>query len=44
MLGLQVPADGGSERDVVHRLNEEYKACRVLKIAEQWRIGMNMKE
>ena len=25
-LGSQVPADGGSERDVVHRMNEEYRA------------------
>ena len=25
-LGSQVAADGGCERDVVHRMNEEYRA------------------
>ena len=25
-LGLRVAADGGCERDVVHRMNEEYRA------------------
>ena len=25
-LGLQVAADGGCKRDVVHRMNEEYRA------------------
>ena len=26
-LGSQVAADGGCERDVVHRMNEGYRAC-----------------
>ena len=30
-LGSQVAADGGCERDVVHRMNEGYKAWRTLK-------------
>ena len=30
-LGLQVAADGGYERDVVHRMNEGYRARGVLK-------------
>ena len=30
-LGLQVLADGGCERDVVHRMNEGYRAWGALK-------------
>ena len=30
-LGSQVAADGGSERDVVHRMNEGYRAWGALK-------------
>ena len=30
-LGSQVAADGGCERDVVHRLNEGYRAWGALK-------------
>ena len=30
-LGSQVAADGGCERDVVHRMNEGYRARRALK-------------
>ena len=30
-LGSQVAVDGGCERDVVHRMNEGYKACGALK-------------
>ena len=30
-LGSQVAADRGCERDVVHRMNEEYRAWRELK-------------
>ena len=30
-LGSQVAADGGCERDVVHRMNERYRACGALK-------------
>ena len=30
-LGSKVAADGGCERDVVHRLNEGYRAWGMLK-------------
>ena len=30
-LGLQVAADGGCERDVVHRMNKWYRGCGALK-------------
>ena len=30
-VGLQVAADGGCEKDVVHRMNEGYRAWRALK-------------
>ena len=30
-LGSQVEADGGCERDVIHRMNERYRAWRALK-------------
>ena len=30
-LGSQVAADGGCERDVVHRMNEGYRAWGALK-------------
>ena len=30
-MGSQVAAEGGCERYVVHRMNEEYRACRALK-------------
>ena len=30
-LGSQVAADGGCERDVVHRMNEEHRAWGALK-------------
>ena len=30
-LGSQVAADGGCERDVVHRMNEGYRVCGALK-------------
>ena len=30
-LGSQVAADGGCERDVAHRMNEEYRAWEALK-------------
>ena len=41
-LGLQVAADGGCERDVVHRMNEGYRAWgaqdteKCLKQIEDW--------
>ena len=31
-LVSQVAADGGCERDVLHRMNEEYRAWRALKV------------
>ena len=34
-LGSQVAADGGNERDVVHRMNEGYRAWGALKCPEQ---------
>ena len=34
-LGSQVAADGGCERDVVHRMNEGYRGWRALKCPEQ---------
>ena len=34
-LGSQVAADGGYERDVVHRMNEGYRAWGALKCPEQ---------
>ena len=34
-LGSQVAADGGCERDVVHRMNEGYRAWGALKCPEQ---------
>ena len=30
-LGSQVAADAGCKRDVVHRMNEEYRAWGILK-------------
>ena len=30
-LGSQMAVDGGCERNVVHRMNERYKACGMLK-------------
>ena len=38
-LGSQVAADDGCERDVVHRMNEGYRAWRALKVwwaLEDW--------
>ena len=32
-LGSQVAADGGCERDVVHRMNEGYRANGALKVS-----------
>ena len=41
----QVAADGGCERDVVHRLNQEYRAWRALKSELNNRgLGINMKK
>ena len=38
-LGSQVAADGGCERDVVHRMNEGYRAWGALKSVLSKRIG-----
>ena len=37
-LGQLLAADGGCERDVVHRMNRGIKMGRVEKFAEQQRI------
>ena len=34
-LGSQVAADGGCERDVVHRMNEGYRAWGALKSVQR---------
>ena len=34
-LGSQVAAEGECERDVVHRMNEGYRAYEALKTAER---------
>ena len=41
-LGLQVAADGGCERDVVHRMNERYRVWGVLKSVRS-NIGLRIK-
>ena len=38
-LGSQVAADGGCERDVLHRMNEEYRAWGVLNSVLGKRTG-----
>ena len=44
-LGSQVAADGGCERDVVHRMNEGNKAWRALKSVQSNRgLGIKAKE
>ena len=44
-LGSQVAADGGCERDVVHRINEEYRAWGVLKsVLSNRALGINPKK
>ena len=41
-IGLQVPEDGGCERDVVPRMNEGCRACGELKIVLSNRgLGIN---
>ena len=41
-LGSQVPADGGCERDVVHRMNEGYRAWAAIKSVLNSRgLGIN---
>ena len=41
-LGSQVVADGRCERDVVHRMNEGYRACGALKSVQSNR-GLEIK-
>ena len=44
-LGSQVAADGGCERDVVHRMNEEYRAWGALKsVLSNRRLGIKAKK
>ena len=44
-LGSQVAADGGCERDVVHRMNEGYRAWGALKIGLRNRgLGIKAKK
>ena len=44
-LGSQVAADGGCERDVVHRMNEGYSACGALKtVLSNRRLGIKAKK
>ena len=44
-LGSQVAADVGCERDVVHRMNEGYRAWRVLKcVLSNKGLGKNAKK
>ena len=42
-LGSQEATDGGGERDQVHRITEEYKACGALKSVQSNR-GLGIKE
>ena len=44
-LGSQVAADGGCERDVVHRMNEGYRAWGALKsVLSNRGLGINAKK
>ena len=44
-LGSQVAADEGCERDVVHRINEGYRAWGVLKsVLSNQGLGINAKK
>ena len=43
-LGSQVSADGGCERDVVHRMNEGYRAWGALKSVLSNRVGVKGQE
>ena len=42
-LVSQVAADGGCERDAVHRMNEGYRAWRTLKSLLSRGLGINAK-
>ena len=44
-LWSKVAADGGCERDVVHRMNEGYRACGALKsVLSNRRLGIKAKK
>ena len=44
-LGSQVAADGGCERDVIHRMNEGYRALGALKsVLSKRGLGMKAKK
>ena len=44
-LGSQVAADGGCETDVVHRMNEGYRACGALKsVLSNRGLGIKVKK
>ena len=44
-LGLQVAADRGYERDVVHRMNEGYRVCGALKsVLSKTGLGIKAKK
>ena len=44
-LGLQVTAHGGCERDVVHRMNEAYRAWGAIKsVLSNRALGINAKK
>ena len=43
-LGSQVGADGGCERDMVHRMNEGYRAWGALKSVLSNRLGIKSKK
>ena len=44
-LGSQVAADGGCERDVVHRMNEGYRAWGALKsVLNNGGLGIKAKD
>ena len=44
-LGSRVIADGGCEKDVVHRMNEGYRACGALKsVLSNRGLGINSKK
>ena len=45
-MGSQVATDGRCERDVVHRMNEEYEACRrmLTSVLSNRRLEINAKK
>ena len=44
-MGSQVAADDGCERDVIHRMNEGYRALRALKsVLSNRGMGINAKK